>query len=742
MSFPKKATLCCISTIQILAVSAQPMPDDRGGSETPQLEVVTVTARRAIEQRFLSAGSLVVVDRKDIEQLGAFSIAEVLRQLPGVQVTPAADGGVEIRMRGMDRNATQLLVDGQRVSSGKTQLPIDQLPPELIERIEVVRAPTAEFTGATGGTINIVLRQATAQRETTIRLTDNHVWGRNAGQAFFSKTGPLGGQSRASPPTSATSDGVLPEAEVEDQPWSYFLALSSTGYVLGSNTHRTTMTHGEQTSDADISARYRRSEISIVPRVQGRLSATDQLALRATLSRTHFSGRYDLQGSGLESGSAFDNVASEFYGYEKHYWQTGADWTHNFKGSKLETALSSSQARDNVNRIGNLSQRYATAPAQNASYVFGDRREETVQSLSTKWTGTTDSLLWVVGAQMERRRLDVDTQGSGGISLPSNLSLGASTTRQILWGQNEWELPVNTTLTTGLRAETLLIESNAPGLLSIRRKSFLQPSLHARTPMGDDLQFRANIARVTRNPSLWDLVDRTVPSQTVNNIISPDTLGNPMLRPEVSWTLDVGFERRLAPQGQVGMNLFVRQVKDTIAPLVSLVGSRWVEQRSNVGDATIWGLEADLKTGLTWLGLARDWTLSANASLLQSRMASGLNEGNRIPGQARYVASMNVAKPLRRTGGLFGGATLQFTGRAQLNTSPGITGQDHSRATLDLYIGSVLPQLGYWRMGVYNIGNARYLRNRTYGDVGGAPVQSDSSMTLTPRLFLTIGTQF
>ncbi|RYX88998.1 MAG: TonB-dependent siderophore receptor, partial [Comamonadaceae bacterium] len=69
------------------AASAQSTGDEATGAAEPQLESITVNARRSIQQRFFAAGSLVVVDRRDIEQLGAFSVGDVLRQLPGVQVT-------------------------------------------------------------------------------------------------------------------------------------------------------------------------------------------------------------------------------------------------------------------------------------------------------------------------------------------------------------------------------------------------------------------------------------------------------------------------------------------------------------------------------------------------------------------------------------------------------------------------------------------------------------------------------
>lgn len=73
----------CLASAAGSSSWAQGTPEGAGGA-TPSLDGVTVTARRSLEQRFFAAGSLVVVDRSDIEQMGAFSVADVLRQLPGV----------------------------------------------------------------------------------------------------------------------------------------------------------------------------------------------------------------------------------------------------------------------------------------------------------------------------------------------------------------------------------------------------------------------------------------------------------------------------------------------------------------------------------------------------------------------------------------------------------------------------------------------------------------------------------
>jgi outer membrane receptor protein involved in Fe transport len=736
-------SLLCLLPAQ--ACWAQVGMESVGNSDSPSLDTVTISARRSIEDRFMAPGSMVVIDRRDIEALGAFSVSDVLRQLPGVQVTPTGDGSVVIRMRGMDADSTQLLIDGQRVSNGKSQLPIDQLPSEMIERVEVIRAPSAEFTGASGGTINLVLRQATVQRETNLRFTDNHVWGHNAGQAFFSRSGPLPGQAPA-PVVAASTDDPTAESPqpaalpVTDKPWAYFVALANTGMLLGSQAHRETDSQGQLTSLTDVTSRYRRSEYSLVPKVNGKWGRADDITLRATISHTFFRGWSSTNSTGVVNATPYLLNSSESYQYQRQYRQGALDWTHRFSDSKLDTTLAASHAHDTVDRLGNTIQ--SGADAQSSSYMFSDLRRDSSWNLKSKLTGTSSNLLWSGGAELEGRSLRVNTD-SADSSLGSNslLAVGARLQRQVLWGQNEWALNTST-LTAGLRTESLRLSSTDANTLNAQRWTFLQPSVHLRTPIDPNLQWRANLARVTRNPSVWDLINRSYPSGGVNGINNPDYSGNPVLRPEVALTIDTGIERRLGQDGQLGLNLFVRQLKDSIASLVTLRAGRWVQQRSNVGDATVWGLEGDVKSDLRWAGLAPDWTLSSHASLLQSRMTSGPNLGQRIPGQARYQASVNVAKPLRRSGGLFGGGTLTLTGPAQLSTSPGITGAEHPRGTLDLYVGGVLPTLGYWRLGVFNIGNAPFNRQRAYSDASGNATSDYSQLLLTPRVFLSVGTQF
>ncbi|MFA9347892.1 TonB-dependent receptor plug domain-containing protein, partial [Escherichia coli] len=87
------------------------------------------------------------------------NVLDVLKRVPGITVNTGANGrGGEIRMRGLGAGYTQILVNGERAPAGFS---IDSLAPDSIERIEVLRAASAEFsTQSVAGTINIILKRS------------------------------------------------------------------------------------------------------------------------------------------------------------------------------------------------------------------------------------------------------------------------------------------------------------------------------------------------------------------------------------------------------------------------------------------------------------------------------------------------------------------------------------------------------------------------------------------------------
>jgi iron complex outermembrane receptor protein len=153
-------------------VPAKPAEVGKSGTvrpTAPKTETLEITERRtATSEHRDSSASKIIITRDDIEQYGDSNLGDVMRRLPGVTVGGRPGRGGPPAMRGMAGGFTQILINGERVSPGFS---IEQITPEMVERIEILRAPTAETgTRAVAGTINVVLREPLRQRNNDIRV--------------------------------------------------------------------------------------------------------------------------------------------------------------------------------------------------------------------------------------------------------------------------------------------------------------------------------------------------------------------------------------------------------------------------------------------------------------------------------------------------------------------------------------------------------------------------------------------
>jgi vitamin B12 transporter len=167
----------------------------------PPEEPVTFYETATVEARPVTSATapVTVLDRKDLERLGAVTAADALRYVPGVTIDQAGGrGGLSVaRIRGGDPNFTLVLVDGVPVNDDTYQVggvfDLEGLPASAIERIEVVRGPFSSFYGSTGlgGVVHIVTRrggEAGAARAGEAGLTAGDA-GLFGGQALLSGPG-------------------------------------------------------------------------------------------------------------------------------------------------------------------------------------------------------------------------------------------------------------------------------------------------------------------------------------------------------------------------------------------------------------------------------------------------------------------------------------------------------------------------------------------------------------------------
>ena len=89
---------------------------------------------------------------------------------------------------------------------------------------------------------------------------------------------------------------------------------------------------------------------------------------------------------------------------------------------------------------------------------------------------------------------------------------------------------------------------------------FLLPSAHLRYSLSEDDRINASVARTVRRPGFGQISPAVLLAEMGDN----DFVGNPDLKPETAWGLDLGYERRLGARGVAGVNLFYRKVSDLI----------------------------------------------------------------------------------------------------------------------------------------------------------------------------------
>ena len=181
------------------------------------LAPVEVRGSDSTESRRQSMAAKIIVDRDDIELFGDATMGELLKRLPGVTVSGRPGRGGAPRMRGLGNGYTQILIDGERVPRGFS---IDDLSPEQIERIEILRAPTAE-TGARAiaGTINFITRGGYAKHTNSLNTNVGLENGRVSPGAAWSLNDKVGdliyNLSVAAQRTERSNDRVI-ETSTED----------------------------------------------------------------------------------------------------------------------------------------------------------------------------------------------------------------------------------------------------------------------------------------------------------------------------------------------------------------------------------------------------------------------------------------------------------------------------------------------------------------------------------------------
>jgi outer membrane receptor for ferrienterochelin and colicins len=645
----------------------------------PQRIEITGGRDSDTDARRKSTAAKIVIGRDEIDKFGDATVGEVLRRLPGV-TTPGAPGrGGPPRLRGLGAGFTQLLIDGQRVPPGFS---LESLTPEQVERIEILRAPTAE-TGARAiaGTINIVTREGFKRRLNDLRLgfgfengklAPGINWTHNdsAGELTYNISGSVFKPQRKSSGNSRTTvTDVNTGAVLEDRAGS----VNTLEERWGSN---------------------------LTSRLQWRLNeAGDMLALTPSIFHTeaHSDSKFDLvQALRRPTTPAFYDQGSTVTDSRFTNARLGLQWRQRVGPARLEIGGTGGAFKSVNESLRSEFKTGLTDPIR----VLQDRStaKENSLNLTLKATGVAGGSSQpegdgehslVSGAEVDlSRRNETRVSLQNGANLLSGFGedLQASALRVAAYAQDEWNINPNWGAHAGLRWEGITTEGDTGASDAVangntrptNRSSVWTPLLHAvwkPDPKSRD-QVRFSLTRSYRSPALGSLIARPTVSRdyplTGTNIeTSPDTAGNPQLKPELATGIDVAVERYLEGGGVLSANLFHRNISNLMRGEVRLetvsysAFPRWVRRQQNIGNATTSGIELEAKFRLDQvLSETLPIELRGNLSFFDSKVKSVPGPNNRLDQQAKATANMGADYRVR---------SLPLTLGGNLNWVPGYT---------------------------------------------------------------------
>ncbi len=593
------------------------------------------------ETRRQSTAAKIIIGREEIDKFGDSNIVEVLKRLPGV--TPGGGGrpgrGGGVGMRGMGGGYTQMLINGEPMPAGFS---LDSITPEQVERIEILRAPSAEFGArAIAGTINIVLRQALQKRLNEIRLGtgyENGLW---------------------QPSLSWTRNDRL-----GDEPGNaYNISLSLMAPRTQDETRTTTRASHPDGSQRLMQSEYslsesRREGLHLSSRLQWRLGDANTLVVQpfAVSWRSRSDGRntlsQDAGSTGLPYSSPY-SLATTTSSTRMNMVRLNGQWQFS----------ASEKTRFDVRlNAGTWRSQSDSQSIYDLTRLLEDDSDSTERSwsingkVSHEWTGG-HSL--VSGIELDTaRRSENRTTLQNSLPLASGLNgnFAASTVRSAIYLQDEWTINPQWSAYAGLRWEGIDTRSENADNPAKSRSSVWTPLLHAlwKPDAKRKDQVRASLTRSYRAPGTQSLIARpsissNYPVSGPNIETSPDRVGNPQLQPELATGVDLAFEHYLPGGGFVGINLFRRNITGLIRTIVTLEpvpwssAPRWVARSENVGDAVTQGLELEARGRLNeWINEAPPVSLRANVSVFASRVSGVPGPNNRIDQQPEATANLGA----------------------------------------------------------------------------------------------------
>lgn len=605
-----------------------------GQSETttaPQTSVIQrveiVGRQGSTELRRAASVAKQIYGREELDRFGDTNALDVMRRLPGVNVS---SGGP--RMRGLGAGYTQILINGDPAPQGFN---LDQLSPSQIERIEVLRAPTADQSAqAVAGTINIILKEAPRSSQQSLRLGVSN--GRDRPMANINYS-------------------------ISESKGPFNMSLPVSLFEWDRQT-RTTIDRQMEGTDGKTAVSEQIGTATswgwgynIAPRFNFKFSDEQTLSIATFFQKGYWNFRNDFLNRTISGNPVFDDNS-----IQDGYWENrrgNLTWVNRFSpDQRIEIKAGFQQGR------AAFDSRNLRSGALQLNTVGSNQDDAITQSGKySHLLGSSHSL--TAGWDLENRdRLERRTtkDAAGNALLPSfeGQPFEAQVRRQAFYIQDEWEISPQWQLYLGLRNERIISESATTASPVRNESSVLSPLAHVTykfNPKSRDM-IRASLTRSYKAPGLNTLLARPqingafTNTNLTNTPLAPDRMGNPALTPELATGIDIAYENYLTNDGIFSVGIFHRNLTNVVRNVTELRtvswanAPRWISQPQNFSDAVTSGIEFELRGRASdlmpkLLGTAKALNIRTSLSIYNSSIAALNGPNNRLDGQQPWSAN-------------------------------------------------------------------------------------------------------
>lgn len=605
------------------------------GDATP---VITDAAEAVVPSVNVNAGKLqqrrndtvasIVVGYEELNQQGDRSLSDALKRLPGITIGgPQGGQGGQIQMRGLGQGYTLIMLNGVAVPAGFS---LDTLDPELVERVEIMRATTAEFSAqAIAGSVNIILKKVSRKPERTFKLGASDSNRMRAGSATLQLSDKAGRLSYALAGTLSHTgrQSLLDEWDRE--------------YVVDGRP--TVIRH------LPLTERVTTDAIELAPRLQWALAGEDSLSWQNLFSfRRLASARHVVETAYLGGNTEYpDNDA--YFNQDSSTVRSDLHWLRKLEhGASLDLKLG---LNDN-HRSSDYT--FQGAGAGTSTSTSTTRLVESgADDVGLTASATYRRSLWehhtlAAGWEAERRRRSDFRRerqlvpGSPPVLYDENYA--ATVRRLALFAQDEWEVSNRWSLYLGLRWETLRTASaTGDGVPVDVGSQVWSPVLQSLWKLRSQDQVRLALTRTYKAPQIFQLIPRPYTIDNGNSPTNPDTQGNPALRPELAWGLDAAYEYYLGEGAMLGASATMRRISDVMMDRLYQDNGRWISSPYNKGTALVRGIELEARLPLTALfASAPKLDLRANLARNWSRVDAVPGPDNRLDSQLPWSANLGA----------------------------------------------------------------------------------------------------